>query len=139
MSVDLVRPGESLSFTVFFWDNVLAFARIHGWVPAGTRPPDDADDAERAAWDGNYVVNGGQSVTAGDAASLGEALARGLDEIPDAYAAADRTIPGAIDGIPTRLVPVGAAITPAEALSGENKAWVRRLAAFCRGGGFSIA
>jgi len=136
--IELVGQPERLSFTVFVWDEVLKFARLYGWKPAGTLPPDEADAEERAAWDGNYVTNGGQSVSPNDAWALGEALARGLSDLPDHYAAAHKTIPGEVEGRPTRLVPVGAPISPIEALSGENKAAVEELIAFCCKGGFEI-
>ena len=136
--IELVRQPERLGFTVFVWGEVLKFARLYGWKPAGTLPPEESDAEERAAWDGNYVTNSGQSVSPNDAWALGQALARGLPDLPEHYAPTDKTLPGAIDGKPTRLVPVGAPISPIEALSGENRAAVEELIAFCRHGGFEI-
>jgi hypothetical protein len=85
--IESVRQPERLSFTVFVWDEVLKFARLYGWKPAGTLPPDEADAEERAAWGGNYVTNGGQSVSPNDARALGEALSQGLSDLPDHYCA----------------------------------------------------
>jgi hypothetical protein len=136
--IELVRQPQSLCFTVFVWGEILNFARLYGWEPAGTLPPEDADPEERERWDGNYVLNGGQSVRPNDAWAFGQALARGLDDLPDEYAATHKTIPGEIGGQPTILVPVGAPISPIEALSGLNKDAVRELIAFCRHGGFDI-
>ncbi len=136
--IELVRHPERLTFTVFVWGEVLKFARLHGWHPAGTLPPEEADAEERAAWDGNYVTNSGQAVRPGDAWALGEALERGLSDLPDWYAAAHKTIPGHAEGAPTRWVPVGVPISPIEALSGSNKTAVRELIAFCCHGGFEI-
>jgi hypothetical protein len=136
--IELVRPPERLAFTVFVWGEVLKFARLSGWKPAGTMPPEEADAGERAAWDGNYVTNSGQSVSPSDAWSLGQALERRLSDLPEHYAPTDKTLLGDIEGKPTRLVPVGAPISPIEALSGENRAAVEELIAFCRNGGFEI-
>jgi hypothetical protein len=138
LSIDLVRQSDSLRFTVFVWGEVLRFARLYGWEPAGTLPPEECDAEERARWDGNYVLNGGQSVRPTDAWAMAEALTRGLPDLPDEYAARDKTVVGETGGQPTILVPVGAPLSPIEALSGPNKDAVRELVAFCRQGGFDI-
>jgi hypothetical protein len=138
MSIDLIRQPDSLHFTVYVWGEILKLARLYGWQPAGTLPPEDCDADVGARWDGNYVLNGGQSVRPTDAWALGEALARSLSDLPDEYAASHKTIVGEQDGKPAILVPVGAPVSPIEALSGPNKDAVRELIAFCRGGGFEI-
>ena len=136
--IELVRQQDHLEFTVYVWGEILKFARLYGWLPAGTLPPEDCDAEEQDRWDGNYVLNGGQSVRPTDAWAFGEALARGLPDLPDEYAAPHKALVGEADGHPTILVPVGAPISPIEALSGPNKDAVRELIAFCRLGGFEI-
>jgi len=139
MSIDLVRGKEYLSLTVYVWAEVLKFARLNGWKPMGTLPAEEADEEERSAWDGNYVLNGNQRVQDADARALASALERGLPDLPNAYAAGHRAVTEGPEDQPTRiLVPVGAPISPIEALSGPNKAAIRELIAFCRTGGFEI-
>ena len=45
--IELVRQPQSLCFTVYVWGEILRFARLYGWEPAGTLPPDDADPEGR--------------------------------------------------------------------------------------------
>jgi hypothetical protein len=137
--IEVVREPKRLTFTVFIWGEVLKFARLYGWTPAGTLPPEEADADERAAWDGNYVTNSGQGVRPSDAWALGEALARGLSDLPEHDAATHKTLQGEEGTVPRgRWVPVGMPISPIEALSGPNRAAVRELIAFCRDGGFEL-
>jgi hypothetical protein len=139
MSIDLVRGTEYLSYTVFFWAEALKFARLYGWEPAGTLPSEAADPDEAAAWGGSYTLNGSQRVTAADAARFAEALERGLPDLPDAYAAGHKVVTEGPEDRPTRiLVPVGAPISPVEALSGPNRDSIRELIVFCRKGEFCI-
>lgn len=136
--IELVRQPTRLTFTVFVWGEVLKLARLYGWTPAGTLPPEEGDADERAAWDGNYVTNGGQGVRPSDAWELAEALTRGLSDLPEHDAAAHKTVPAEAEGARGRWFPVGAAVSPIEALSGPNRRAVRDLIAFCRQGGFEI-
>ena len=136
MGLDLINEHGATHFSVFVWDQTLALARMYGWRPAGTQPPKDwATDGEGRVWSGSYIVNGGQMVTAKDAAQLANALERGLDDIPDFYAAWHKAVKGE-DGGP--LIPVGESLSPLEALSGENKLAIRKFIAFCRQGAFKI-
>ena len=53
------------------WSAILHVALTYGWKPAGTQDPmDDAGED----WDGSYCSNGGQTVEAGDALALADAL-----------------------------------------------------------------
>jgi hypothetical protein len=138
MSMDLVNERGTMHFTVYVWDQILALAamRAYGWKPAGTLAPKDwASDGGGREWSGGYFWNGGQTVTAEDAARLASALERALDDIPDAYSAWHKAVEGK-DGGP--LIPVGANLSPLEALSGENKTAVREFITFCRQGAFEI-
>lgn len=109
---------------------------MYGWKPAGTQAPKDWDiEEEGRVWSGDYVSNGGQIVTAEDAVQLADALKRGLDDIPNSYAAWHKVIKGE-DGGP--WIPVGENLSPLEALSGENKPAVKKFVAFCRQGEFEI-
>lgn len=136
MGLDLVNEQGSIHFTVYVWDQILALARMYGWRPAGTQEPRNwAIEEEGREWSGSYHLNGGQMVVAEDAAHLGTALERGLDDIPNFYAAWQKAVEGK-DGRP--LIPVGVKLSPLEALSGENKPAVREFIAFCRQGPFTI-
>jgi hypothetical protein len=53
--IELFWQPQSLCFTDYVWGEILKFARLYGWEPAGTLPPEDADPEERERWDGNYV------------------------------------------------------------------------------------
>ncbi len=44
MSFDLVRKDECLRFTVYLWGEILRFARLYGWQPAGTLRPEGAEE-----------------------------------------------------------------------------------------------
>jgi len=83
------------------WQSALALARLHGWMPAGTCPPDlkwleDAGvlagldwgddgpwDGDPSTWDGRYFPPVGQEVTVADARAMGHALDRALPDVPD--------------------------------------------------------
>jgi hypothetical protein len=136
MSLDLVNERESTHFTVYVWDQTLALARMYGWKPAGTQEPTDwVVEEEGRVWNGGYISNSGQKVTAEDAGRLADALERGLDDIPDSYAAWHKADEGR-DGGP--LIPVGQNLSPLEALSGENTSAIIEFIAFCRRGAFEI-
>jgi len=136
MSMDLVNERGTTHFTVYVWDQTLALAGMYGWRPGGTQAPIDwAADGEGREWRGSYILNGSQMVTVDDAAQLANALERGLDDIPDFYAAWHKAVKGE-DGGP--LIPVGESLSPLEALSGENKLAIRKFIAFCRQGAFKI-
>jgi hypothetical protein len=121
---------------VYVWDQTLALARMYRWRPAGTQAPKDwATEGEGREWSGSYILNGGQIVTADDAAQLVDALERGLDDIPDFYAAWHKAVESEAGG---PLIPVGANLSPLEALSGENKPATKQFIAFCRQGAFEI-
>jgi hypothetical protein len=65
----LTNPkGGHFNVTHKGWEELLATAKAQGWTPAGTVPPGDG-----------YYCNGGQEVTADDAAALAAALERSLN------------------------------------------------------------
>ena len=45
--IELVWQPQSLCFTDYVWGEILKFARLYGWEPAGTLSPEDADPEER--------------------------------------------------------------------------------------------
>jgi hypothetical protein len=73
MGIDL-SGGPSLASGA--WRYCLRMAVAHGWEPEGTLPPDywRADEE----WSGEYLSNGGQTVTDSDARSLAAALDRAV-------------------------------------------------------------
>ena len=119
-----------------FGDRPSRWPECTGGNLLGTQAPKDwATDGQGKAWDGGYVRNGGEVVIADDAADLADALERGLDDIPDSYAAWHKADKGE-DGTP--WIPVGENLSPLEALSGQNKPAIREFIAFCRQGAFEI-
>ncbi|MGA2442112.1 MAG: hypothetical protein ABSH08_14250, partial [Tepidisphaeraceae bacterium] len=81
MSVDInAKSGGALNVTNVAWRFVLEFARRCGWNSPGTYPPTSYTDAQ--PWDGTYDPAMGQFVSDADAASLGEAVKKGLGK-PD--------------------------------------------------------
>ena len=65
MSMDLVNQAGTTNCTVFFWEHLLALARMYGWRPAGTKAPGNwSIEEEGRGWSGDYFTNSGQIVTA---------------------------------------------------------------------------
>jgi hypothetical protein len=137
--MDLINDQGELHFTVYFWGKLLELGRLYDWKPAGTLPPEsDFEEGTADSWDGNYVVNGGERVTAEDAAGWAAALERALDDIPNHYAAWHKTHNQPQDGKLIPYIAVGVHLSSLEALSGENKEGVKEFIAFCRQGMFTI-
>jgi hypothetical protein len=67
------------------WTKLLSLGIFYGWQPMGTRVPSmtEIHGFESEHWDGTYLTNDGQIVVAEDAFSLGIALEKSLDDIPD--------------------------------------------------------
>ena len=86
MIYELFNPPTMISrkFSRQSWAKALDLAKLNGWQPMGTQPPTSHDfHLLNADWDGTYLTNEGQMVTAVDALSLANALQRSLDDIPD--------------------------------------------------------
>ncbi|MDB5355579.1 MAG: hypothetical protein JWN24_2032 [Phycisphaerales bacterium] len=78
MSVDITAStGATMDVTNVGWRFIIDFGRRCGWEPLGSLQPEEYDEAE--PWDGSYDPAIGQAVSEADAASLGEALKRGLE------------------------------------------------------------
>ena len=139
MGMDLVNEFRDFHFSLYGWENVLALAEMYGWRPAGTLPPQPEAVGEPAgAWNGNYFLNDGQTVTAEDAGNLADALERALADIPNHDAAGHKTTKVKTwTGVVQTVLP-GAKISPLEALSGPHKSSVREFIAFCRQGSFEV-
>ena len=74
---------EYVYFNFGNWPMLLSAAESYGWKPAGTQAGETYHDP--SMWEGTYLSNDGQIVTAQDAAALADALERVLDDIPDKY------------------------------------------------------
>ena len=86
MIYELFNPPTRISrkFSRQSWAKALELAKLNGWQPLGTQPPASYDfHLLNADWDGTYLTNEGQIVTAVDALSLADALQKSLDDIPD--------------------------------------------------------
>jgi hypothetical protein len=72
-------------FTRESWTRLLSLGIFYGWQPMGTRVPSmtEIHGFETEYWDGTYLTNDGQIVVTEDAFSLGIALEKSLDDIPD--------------------------------------------------------
>jgi hypothetical protein len=159
MSVDLYNDsGDYFCASNRGWFKFLSLARMGGWEPMGTLPPEGWP--EDTPWDGGYSTNDGQRVTAADAAAMASAMARCLGDIPDEdvpdrntrvkelMAQFDNDLPEHLratyesDGMAQALVGVMVswmAHPPLEYFSGPKmKGWVREFIAFAEKGGFVI-
>jgi hypothetical protein len=141
------------------WVKVLNLAMAYGWQPLGTRLSSVIesyrfDTEEWEEWDGTYLTNDGQTVTAEDAFALAAALERSLDDIPDFKI----EIQGAVEtgkrgDLPESLSPVERAIMeagledhlrglleihPFQYLAGDEKLHLVDFIRFCRLGSFTI-
>lgn len=67
------------------WTKLLSLGLFYGWQPMGTRVPSitELHGLIDEYWDGTYLTNDGQIVVTEDALSLGMALEKSLDDIPD--------------------------------------------------------
>jgi hypothetical protein len=113
-------------FTRQAWPKVLSLGMFYGWQPMGTRVPSmtEIHGLNADAWDGTYLTNDGQIVVTEDALSLGSALEKSLDDIPDfdlGYYSLDLS-----------------RITPFEFFAGEEKNQLTDFVKFCRLGSFLI-
>jgi hypothetical protein len=108
------------------WTRLLSLAMFYGWQPLGTRVPSmtEIHGFEAEYWDGSYLTNDGQIVVAADARSLGRALRKALDDIPDFNLNVSRRDPSRI--------------TPFEYFAGDGKAQLTDFVKFCSLGSFLI-
>jgi hypothetical protein len=99
---------------------------FYGWQPMGTRVPSmtHIHGFHAEAWDGTYLTNDGQIVVSEDALSLGMALEKALDDIPDFN----------LDDDPPDL----SRVNPFEYFAGDEKQQVVDFIKFCRLGSFLI-
>ena len=82
MGMDISGNGGDLRCSGSIWYDVLKLGLHHGWEPLGTHElldPDLSDPTEDPEWDGNYLTNDWQFITAEDANHLADALKRALD------------------------------------------------------------
>jgi hypothetical protein len=156
-----------LRFSIFSWPKLLDLARSYGWQSAGTLPSEiyteykTYPELEPGQWDGTYMTNEGQIVTAEDATALANALEKALEAIPDhegllpkqimlTSSAESREYIQASDNpylkafLESGLIsPEGVGfpnvmLTPNEYFCGQEKQGVIDFIAFCRRGSFEI-
>lgn len=157
MSYDLINLSMNIcrKFSKHTWVKALELARLYGWTPMGTCSPIIYNlHALNADWDGNYLTNDGQMVSAEDARSLAEALEKSLDDIPDTNPQIDWA-PGlwTEDDLPAWLSPTERAmiegslqdglldtmgVHPYEFFAGAEKYHLIEFIRFCRLGSFEI-
>ena len=108
------------------WTRVLSLGIFYGWQPMGTRVPSmtEIHGFNTEYWDGTYLTNDGQIVVTEDAWSLGIALEKSLDDIPDFNLEV--------------YLPDLSRITPFEFFAGDEKQQLADFIKFCRLGSFLI-
>lgn len=108
------------------WTKVLSLGMFYGWQPMGTRVPSmtEIHGFHAESWDGTYLTNDGQIVVAEDALSLGLALEKSLDDIPDFN----------LESYSIDL----SKINPFEYFAGDEKHRLEDFIKFCRLGSFLI-
>jgi hypothetical protein len=113
-------------FTRESWIKLLSLGLFYGWRPMGTRVPSmtEIHGFETEDWDGTYLTNDGQIVVTEDALSLGMALEKALDDIPDFN----------LEYYPSDLDRVN----PFEYFAGDRKQQLVDFISFCRLGSFLI-
>jgi hypothetical protein len=157
MSYELINLSTEIcrKFSRQTWAKALELARLYGWKPMGTHPPALYHFHElNADWDGTYLTNDGQRVSAEDAWFLAEALQRSLDDIPDTNTHIDWNPRFWLrDDLPEWLSPVERAMIedalqdglldtlgthPYEFFAGDEKPHLVEFIRFCRLGSFEI-
>ena len=113
-------------FTRESWTRVLSLGLFYGWQPMGTRVPSitELHGLIDEYWDGTYLTNDGQIVVTEDALSLGIALEKSLDDIPDFNLEVYPLDPGKIN--------------PFEYFAGDEKRHLADFIRFCKLGSFLI-
>ena len=108
------------------WLKLLSLAMFYGWEPLGTRVPSitELHGLNFEDWHGSYLTNDGQIVVTEDALSLGLALEKALDDIPDFNL---EVYPPDLDRI-----------NPFEFFAGDEKRHLTEFIEFCRLGSFLI-
>jgi hypothetical protein len=157
MSYELVSRSTVLcrTFSRQFWAKALELAQSYGWQPRGTHPPSHLDFYElEAEWDGRYLTNDGQTVSAEDALSLAASLQRSLDDISDENIPMDwGSLLQLEDDLPEWLSPEEKEFieeelqdglldvmgtSPLEYFAGDEKRHLKEFIRFCRLGSFEI-
>ncbi len=146
MSVDLVGEQGHVVFNIWNWSKILTLAQQYGWQPMGTEAPGPLPELEGESpsenndwrdWDGNYLTNDFQSVTAEDATNIAAALERVVEDIPDHDAMEDK-----VKFIQDQRVfdwDTACNASPVEWFSGRGKQAVQQFIAFCKAGEFCIS
>ena len=108
------------------WIRVLSLGLFYGWQPMGTRVPSmtEVHGFDVEYWDGTYLTNDGQIVVTEDALSLGNALEKSLDDIPDF-------------NLDYYLVDLDK-VNPFEYFAGDGKGQLVDFIKFCKLGSFLI-
>lgn len=115
----LKRRGECFRWKVGAWFKVLQLALAYGWQPMGTTPP---RGVPKASWEGGYLSNRRQQITATDAQQLAEALQRAVEDMSRKSPAKPKRVKPKVSELAERY-------------------WIEALgefAAFCRSGAFRI-
>ena len=136
MAMNLHSERGDFGWDVFSWQKLLRLAERYGWRPAGTT----LSEAELkwmpdGRWNGNYTTNDGQTVSASDARSLGDALNCAVRDIPsEDVIAQHRAASGGI-----QILPNPPAISDLDWFCGDQtRAKIREFISYCYSGEFQI-
>jgi hypothetical protein len=130
--MDFIGALDHFTLNPASWRRALGLARLYGWEPAGTLPPQAWEDR----WDANYLTGDGQRVTAEDARNLAAALEGALPDVPDHDALTEKAV--RIGELEARVIPAGMPANAFEWFSGKSKPLLVKFITFCRQGGFTI-
>ncbi len=136
MGVDLSGEGGDFGWDTFSWARLLRLAERYGWRPAGTlMPADELQYFTDGRWDGGYLTNDDQVVTAEDAGGLADALDVAVRDIPDD----DVLAPYREEGGGIRIAPDPPEIDDRDWFCGsESKEYIRAFIGYCCAGAFRI-
>lgn len=141
-------PGGDFDVTYAAWADILDLAEKYGWTPTGTEPPEGS--AEASNWSGTYYSSDGQRISDRDALELGSAIEAFLSGEPpttEAPATVDPERASFDDFLAQASELVGAPHRVPGGTTADGKAWLNedegraflgRLATFCKAGGFRL-
>lgn len=154
MGMDLRNEkGKRFWFDIFTWRKVLVLAKRYRWKLAGTKKNPDWKDSEHF-WNGNYLDNEGQIVTAEDALAMADALQLAFCDLYNSLEPEEWTEPSSEEITNDRLIKMlmqqlgpksdieakvaAASKSPLEFFQGEAGEKARAFILFCREGSFTI-
>lgn len=83
MGYDLTNDrGENFHISLDEWFQIRRLARMYGWEPLGTEPPEHLKDGDKKKWPGRYNSNEWQYITKEDSKNIAKALTIAYWDLP---------------------------------------------------------